>query len=150
MNHRGSCAAKRRRASSITRGSVPWSRIRPGTPPFNDGGIAPRRNRSAIAAEGRSRCASEGGRGFNSSWRSRPATAPILMQGFFSRAETFEYFSENQHSNVDRGNFCWRNKAVQQPGLSLSSIIFRRGAEPNFNPKKCREIPEGGEGHDKS
>ena len=37
-----------------------------------------------------------GGRGFNSSRRSRPATAPILMRRFFSCAKTFDYFSGNQ------------------------------------------------------
>src|SRR5258708_5488520 len=37
-----------------------------------------------------------GGRGFNSLERGHPATAPTVMQGFFSGAKTFELFSRNQ------------------------------------------------------
>jgi hypothetical protein len=86
----------------------------------------------------------EGGKGFLSLARGRPATAPDLMRRFFSAAKTFDYFSRIQKFKRQTHNLLRQINGARPSRRRLAGFIFlkpRRGVKP---AKKCREIPEGG------
>ena len=66
-----------------------------------------------------------GGRGFNSSRRGRPATAPGLMRRFFLLPKLLISFPEIKHSNVDPGDFSKEFKGSQPGHLPIPRFIFR-------------------------
>ena len=85
-----------------------------------------------------------GGRGFNSLVRSRPATAPVLMRGFFLLAETFDYFPEIKHFKPLASKFLRRNKADRSAGYSFRVFIFRPSLLGSRGGKTSRNSRGGG------
>jgi hypothetical protein len=90
--------------------------------------------------------AAGGGRGFNSSKRGRPATAPILMRRFFSSAKTFDYFFGNQIFKRRSRQFL----LAEQSGLAIEvpafEHLFSRRGDGRAIRKIVAKFPGGGEG----
>ena len=87
----------------------------------------------------------QGGRGFTSLERGRPATACTLTQRFFVWRQNFELFCGNQKIKRRSRQFL----LAKQGGPALEALAFEHlfsacHAGANCDPKNCREIPRGG------
>jgi hypothetical protein len=85
-----------------------------------------------------------GGRGFNSSKRGHPATAPTLMRRFFSGVKTFDYFSGNQIFKRRSRQFL----LTKQGGLAIEVLafehLFSRRGDGRAIRKTVAKFPGGG------
>jgi hypothetical protein len=96
----------------------------------------------------RSGSASEGGGGLFPQREAAQLPRLPSCRDFFSGAKTLNYFAGIKKSNVDRGNFCWRNREGPRLRLSLSSIYFLRATPGQTAIRKIVAKFPGGRVHD--
>jgi hypothetical protein len=87
-----------------------------------------------------------GGRGFNSSRRGRPFTAPGLTPGFFLVPKTFDFFSRNQRFKRQSGRFLQIFQRAAALPSSAYGHLFSVPAQYAGFRKLSRNSPGGGRG----